>query len=292
MTQLAGFYINLDRAPDRDAFMQEQLTRLGMQWVRRHPAVDGARLALPAGCTLMAGELGCMLSHLEVLRRAPPDACTLILEDDPELSPQLPELVGKAVRANLGNADLLILECQTHFTLEHLSRLWDSASRFIGRDAQGRRAVTGVDLIDARLFYKWGCNAYVVTPAGRARLIALCERWLREGPVMPIDRALEMALVREELRGFITMPFLATTGLQWHGRSTVANGWRVPPDFLMVMRRLLYAGDLGEAEAMARSFSAEPDDPALRLFGLVLREVAAVQRNEAVAALRKSDPNS
>src|SRR6478609_8499305 len=132
MTQLAGFYINLDRAPDRDAFMQQQLARLGMEWVQRHRAVDGAGIQLPAGCTLMSGELGCMLSHLEVLRRAPPDACTLVLEDDAELSPQLPELVNKAVQAGMGGADVLILECQTHFTLAHLSRLWDCASRYIG----------------------------------------------------------------------------------------------------------------------------------------------------------------
>jgi GR25 family glycosyltransferase involved in LPS biosynthesis len=292
VTQLAGYYINLDRATDRNAFMQEQLTRLGMQWVQRHPAVDGGKIELPAGCTLLPGELGCMLSHLEVLRRAPPDAYTLVLEDDPELSPQLPELLGKAVQGGLGHADLLILECQTHFTLEHVSRLWDCASRHIGRDAQGRRAVKGVDLISAREFYKWGCSAYVVSPAGRARFVALCEAWLRDGPVLAIDRALELALVRNEMSGLITMPFLATTGLQWHGKSTVANGWRVPPDFLMVLRRLLYAGDLGEAEAMAQSFAAEPADPALRLFGLVLREVAAAQRNEIVAALLKADRQS
>lgn len=290
MTPLAGFYINLDRSPDRRAFMQDQLGRLGMDWVRRFPAIDAAQVQVPPGCTLLPGELACLHSHLEVLRQAPRDRCTLVLEDDPELSPQLPELVAKAAQGRLDQVDVLVLECQPHFSLAHLSHLWTSASRYIGRDAQGRRAVTGVDLLDARLYYKWGCSAYVVTPAGRERMAALCEAWLRQGPVLAIDRALEMAFVRGELRGLVTVPFLATTGLRWHGHSTVANGWRVPPDFLMVLRRLLYAGDLGEAEGMSESFAAEPDDPALRLFGRVLREVAAVQRNEALAALRQSDP--
>ena len=62
MTQLAGFYINLDRAPDRDAFMQEQLARLGMQWVQRHRAVDGA-----LGAELLAAFKAIMENPLSAL---------------------------------------------------------------------------------------------------------------------------------------------------------------------------------------------------------------------------------
>lgn len=80
-SMLTGSYINLDRSPDRAAFMQAQLARLGMAWVQRHRAVDAAEVAVPPGCPLLAAEVACFLSHLQVLQRAPEHAHVLVLED-------------------------------------------------------------------------------------------------------------------------------------------------------------------------------------------------------------------
>ena len=279
MPSLAGYYINLDRSPDRAAFMQAQLSRLGMPWVQRHQATDAAQLDVPAGCPLLPGEYACFLSHLQVLERAPADAFTLVLEDDIELSPQLPEILARAVGAGLPGFDIALLECQPHFSLAHVSTLWDATSRhFVGAS----RRIVGVDLMDARTYYKWGSTAYLVPPHGRARLLEVLRSSLAEGPMLPIDRCLERSFVAHALRGVITIPFLATPALRWHGRSTISND-RLPQDPLTVLRRLLYAGDFGEIDALLRSFAAPPADPALRMFGLVLRELAAYQRAMAQA---------
>ena len=278
--RIAGRYINLARSPDRDAFMQAQLAQRGMAWVQRHVAVDGAQVPLPAGCKLLPGEYGCFLSHQQVLREAPADTHLLVLEDDAELSLQLPQLLAQIVASRV-DADIVMLECQPHFSLQHLAPLWESASRHLQVAEDGTRSVTGIDLLEGARFFKWGCTAYLVTPAGRERFLALIQSWLDAGPVTPIDRCMEAAFAGGQLRAFITVPFLATVGVQWHGRSTVGNGWRVPPDTLMVLRRLLYAGPIGEVQAMAQRMADMPSDPALEMFALVLRDVAALHRNEA-----------
>lgn len=282
MAALAGCYINLDRCPDRDAFMQAQLARLGMGWVRRLPAADGALVALPAGCTLLPGEYGCFLSHLEAVASAPAGSHLLVLEDDAELADQLPGIVTGIVAAgSLGDADLLFLECQPHFSMAHVSQLWEVASRcIVTEDPQGeRRHVRGVEMMQAKGLYRWGCPSYVLTPAGRDRLLDLMRSWLAEGPLRPLDQHLEAALLAGTLRGRVCVPFLTTTALRWHGQSSIGNGPRVPPNSLMVLRRLLYAGGLGDAPVLARPLERLAADLPLQLLTLVLRDIAAAQRD-------------
>lgn len=278
MPALTGLYINLDRTPERRAFMEAQLARLGMPWVGRLAATDARDVAPPAACPLLPGEYACYLSHLRAVEAAAEDGFTLVLEDDTELSDQLPEILARAVQAPLPGFDIALLECQPHFSLAHVSELWSAASRhFIGAS----RRITGIDLLDAQVYYKWGTPAYLVPPGGRGRLLARMRAWLAEGPLLAIDRRMEKAFAEGSLRGVVTVPFLATTGLQWHGRSTIGGGERLPPGQLMVLRRLLYAGGFGGVESLLAPQTRPADDSALDLFGLVLRELAAHQRAQA-----------
>ena len=107
MDRLHAWVINLDRAPDRLARIRDQLERLGLPWTRL-PAVDAraltpeqrAALDEPAyrrkhGKTPALGELGCYLSHVEVMRRflASDAAFALVLEDDVLLQDTLPAVL-------------------------------------------------------------------------------------------------------------------------------------------------------------------------------------------------------
>ncbi len=105
--RLHTWVINLDRAPDRLARVRAQLDALGLPWTRL-PAVDAraltteqaAALDEPAyrrkhGMTPSLGELGCYLSHIEVMRAllASPFEFALILEDDVLLHETLPSVL-------------------------------------------------------------------------------------------------------------------------------------------------------------------------------------------------------
>jgi glycosyl transferase, family 25 len=105
--RLHTWVINLDRAPDRLARVRAQLDALGLPWTRL-PAVDAraltqeqaASLDEPAyrrkhGMTPSLGELGCYLSHIEVMRAllASPHEFALVLEDDVLLHEPLPAVL-------------------------------------------------------------------------------------------------------------------------------------------------------------------------------------------------------
>jgi glycosyl transferase family 25 len=107
MEGLQTWVINLDRAPDRLTRISRQLHDLRLPF-NRLPAVD-ARCLTPAqaaaidemgyrrkhGKTPLAGELGCYLSHVEVMRRFMAGAArfALVLEDDALLQPSLPAVL-------------------------------------------------------------------------------------------------------------------------------------------------------------------------------------------------------
>jgi glycosyl transferase, family 25 len=112
MDGVQTWVINLDRAPERLAQVRGQLQRLDMPFTRL-PAVD-ARAITPAqralldepafhrrhGMTPLPGELGCYLSHVEVLRRflASSAEAALVLEDDVKLHDTLPAVLAALMR--------------------------------------------------------------------------------------------------------------------------------------------------------------------------------------------------
>lgn len=107
MESLQTWVINLDRAPERLQRIAAQLERLDLPW-QRLPAVD-ARAFTPAQQALLdvatyrrrhgmepaGGELGCYLSHVEVMQRflASDAAFALVLEDDVLLHDGLPAVL-------------------------------------------------------------------------------------------------------------------------------------------------------------------------------------------------------
>ncbi|MFY9512153.1 MAG: glycosyltransferase family 25 protein [Rubrivivax sp.] len=122
MNDVRTWVINLDRAPDRLARIAAQLDRLGLAWTRL-PAVDArafseAQRALlddgtyrrRHGMTPLPGELGCYLSHVEVLRAflASTAAFAVVLEDDVLLHDTLPAVLQGLV-AHAGRWDMVKL---------------------------------------------------------------------------------------------------------------------------------------------------------------------------------------
>jgi glycosyl transferase family 25 len=112
MDGVQTWVINLDRAPERLARITQQLQRLQLPFTRL-PAVD-ARAFTPAqaalldeaayrrkhGMTPVPGELGCYLSHVEVMRAflASDARAALVLEDDVKLHDTLPAVLAGLMR--------------------------------------------------------------------------------------------------------------------------------------------------------------------------------------------------
>jgi glycosyl transferase family 25 len=112
MDGLCTWVINLDRAPDRLARIRAQLDRLGLPFTRL-PAVDARALTpqqqaaldettyrLRHGMSPVPGELGCYLSHVDVLHAflAGKADFALVLEDDVLLHDTLPAVLQGLLR--------------------------------------------------------------------------------------------------------------------------------------------------------------------------------------------------
>lgn len=107
MDRLRTWVINLDRAPERLEHIREQLRRVGLDF-ERLPAVDAREMRSDQQSALdvaayrrlhgkepVLGELGCYLSHVEVMRRflASDAAFALVLEDDVGVHDSLPAVL-------------------------------------------------------------------------------------------------------------------------------------------------------------------------------------------------------
>lgn len=101
------FLINLDKRPDRLAFVGAQLHNLGIPF-RRHEAVDGstlnaqqralfddARFVLEQKKLPVAGEVGCAWSHRQIWQQMVDEKLpyALILEDDIQIAPALSDFL-------------------------------------------------------------------------------------------------------------------------------------------------------------------------------------------------------
>jgi glycosyl transferase family 25 len=112
MQTIPVYYINLDRSPDRRAFMEDQFEKLGLS-ATRIAAVDGFALnaAQMAGAMLPPGELGCFMSHRlawkAFLDTDKPHA--IILEDDVRLGEYL-SMLASSSRWIPDDADIVRLE--------------------------------------------------------------------------------------------------------------------------------------------------------------------------------------
>jgi glycosyl transferase, family 25 len=119
---LQTWVINLDRAPERWQRVSARLAEIGLP-ATRFPAVDAraftpeqqARLDAAAfarlhGMTPLPGELGCYLSHVEVMRRmlAGDAEFALILEDDVLVTDRLPAALDGLAR-HAGRWDMVKL---------------------------------------------------------------------------------------------------------------------------------------------------------------------------------------
>jgi glycosyl transferase family 25 len=78
------FCINLDRRPDRWESVQKQFQKHGIKNVERFSAVDGNSIKVNNQINLLPGEIGCLLSHLEIVKKAKEQGLKnyLVLEDD------------------------------------------------------------------------------------------------------------------------------------------------------------------------------------------------------------------
>lgn len=200
-----GRYINLAGSADRRQALEAQLRALDLsESHRRFEAIRGADRPERGLTTMQPGELGCWLSHLQVMAEAAgQDRHLHVLEDDAVLSPVLKPLLRDLDR--LGDGwDLLFTDVYLHppptpEQFAALRRAWHDHAR------HGR-----LTLMDLRALPFTGTTSYIVHRRSLDKLRRLLEGQWRTHRTY--DLFLQ-GLVREgRLQARVAVPFVTTIG--------------------------------------------------------------------------------
>jgi GR25 family glycosyltransferase involved in LPS biosynthesis len=236
-----GVFINLDRAPERRAAMEKQLSDIRLPYpLERFAGIDGS---LQPGCpeNLRPGQYGCWLSHLAALERSMPNRRHLhVIEDDALLSRKLavlPEAVG-ALASDLGTSwDILYLDAT-------LVEIADMYQMFEWVQQARPKGLVDLHRIPAE-FTVYGALSYVVNSSRKKYVHDYLRAYLHAGA--PIDDIFAAGIREGRLRAYLTAPFL-TSGSDGSMVSTV--GYEDGHGFLawFLFRRLCFV-DLSEEAA-------------------------------------------
>lgn len=87
------YVINLDKRPDRYENFNNEISKYFINNIQRFSAIDGTTISVD-NPSLLAGETGVLMSHLEIIKECKKDGVknVLILEDDVYFTPEIAKL--------------------------------------------------------------------------------------------------------------------------------------------------------------------------------------------------------
>ena len=224
-----GRYINLDRSEARRAAVQAQIDRFGLaDRYTRFAAVDGA--SRPAAAPLKPGEVGCFLSHYEVLREHARDGRHVhVVEDDVVFGPQTVKIIDMIADQALDQADILYTDISPNFNqvlflsmVEHLrgTGMTDPVQRTV---FNGRPFPLNIAFMTLAGQAFTGSNAYIVGRRSIERLVAAMAAEIARGPTMPVDVFYSQQIDQGAFTAFCTIPFLTSVASPRAAPSTIGE---------------------------------------------------------------------
>ena len=268
MSTLNGFFINLDRSPERARQMRAELDAHKLGFVERFTAIDARTLSEPPGCGIPMAAYGAFLSHQALITQTPADSFTLIFEDDMQISDSLAGMLSPENLQTLAEHDLIFFDCQLYINFNDLLDRYREVRRGVENlratdvHASQRRYAAQVGLWSAAGAYCWGASAYLVTPRGKAKLGPLLRQTLDQGPPGTLDILFRDLIESKTLDARVVMPFLATPRLDGLTASTIDGRQQdfLPFALCSMVRRLYFAGDL-DIDGMIEFFAPASPDP-------------------------------
>jgi GR25 family glycosyltransferase involved in LPS biosynthesis len=203
-----GFYINLDRAPERRAAMEARLARLGAApRYDRFSAVDGNSSGLTSS-GLGNGELGCLLSHFLLLDSCKDGAAHLhIVEDDVVFANCALPSVEQVIRSGvLDRHDILFTETAVEMDLHWCREARGLYKSLIQREENGIASAVEFRIIP----YLAGTTSYLVNRRSVGLVCGVLGEELDRGARYPIDILIRNAAREGRLRARSLFPFVTS----------------------------------------------------------------------------------
>ncbi len=203
-----GYYINLDRSPERRAAMDAQLARLGLtELYRRFAAMDGNPPGITSP-TLTVSELGCFASHCRLLQQHLDGAAHLhVIEDDTVLATRTAQFIdGIVAKGMLDEHDLLFTDMVVQSDLNFIRRAKGWYASDISRDDSG----TATEVRFRPLAYTASMTSYLVNRRSVRLVSDMFGRELASGARCPIDLFIRDRVAAGQLRARCLFPFITS----------------------------------------------------------------------------------
>ncbi len=214
-------------------------------------------------CPLKPAELGCFLSHYEVIRQADRASHLHVVEDDVRFGARTAPVLDQIIGGALEQCDLLYTDISINFNLIlFLSAL--ATMRSVGADRlgpEGWPASVGFMILQRDF---WSTASYLVSRDALDRLTALLEQEIALGPRMAIDSFYAALTSAGRIKARCTVPFLTSIVPPHAAPTTVQGGETSFMDTVSYLMRCHFFIDRDEAEirAMAASLNAGAALPA------------------------------
>ena len=210
-----GRYINMDASTDRRAAMEAQFERLGFAGrYSRFAGIDGRALD-GSRSRLSPGELGCYMSHYQCIRDADaPDHHLHILEDDVVFAPQTAQLLERVIEDAAPLCDMLFTDI---FVPLDMIAIYDLMGHYRSAGMVPLREAPPESRMPAYIMYPplrtvkfGGATSYIIKQGSRAKVLALLEAEIAQGPNQPIDMMYRVMANEGLIDARCTIPFLTS----------------------------------------------------------------------------------
>lgn len=222
-----GRYINLDRSPDRLAFVEAEITKLGLsERYRRFAAMDGATVSA-APWHAQRNEVGCYVSHMAVIAEHSGEDWLHVIEDDVYFSRRFPQ-IAELLTSDPAYADIDILFTNIRFPDDTLisSEFRAVFDRCVETDEIGNvtrlkslatPALAGVAFCSA--------TSYLVNPRSARKVAGLLADRLGQEPFAGLDTALMLFAWDGRLSCACTVPFFTMSRFDIPSTITGPRPW-------------------------------------------------------------------
>ncbi len=219
-----GFYINLDRSPQRRIGIVTQLEELQLlSQYSRFPAADGNVLNLKES-SLRTGEIGCFTSHYLLLEKNLTQTHHLhVIEDDVILSRDTnPTLKMLLDSESFDNFDILFTDTLLPFdslAIREYKTLFDNS---VERNESGKiTSIKKYTVIDLRQCFFACTSSFVIHRNSIVKLYQLLQQEIKMGPRYPIDLFIRDKVYAGEIRAGCIFPFITSIRLEHMFDSTI-----------------------------------------------------------------------
>ncbi len=206
-----GFYVNLDRNPERRARIEQELARHGLSGYARFRASDGNELKFP-NPVLKEGEMGCFTSHYRLMMENKDTLQPIhVIEDDIIMSSQVEPLLDQVIET--GELDKYDIIC-TDVAVPLQNTLCIAYKTFydanVKRDDSGNITSVTYSLIDLKELAFGSTCSYLVNPKSIGKLAHLFEDELKRGPRVPVDIFIRKLCQEGVLKVISVFPFITS----------------------------------------------------------------------------------